>query len=192
VANTTGVETSTKRMQMLKEIASSGRRLAWLIPGYGLQSAEGKQIDLTPYEKEAHRLGLEVKFYFIAKGEDINAVFRDIAANKADMLSVGSSPLMIREQGRIVALANAHRLPSAFLEPSFVAAGGLLSFGPDRLDARRKTAEYVDRILKGGNPATMPVEQPQRFSIAINLRTARALGLTIPASIRLGADLVVE
>ena len=95
-------------------------------------------------------------------------------------------------ENRIAEFAIEHRLPSMFHLPEFVRAGGLLSYGPDRADLFRRAAAYVDKILKGANPGELPVEQASKYELIVNLKTAKALGLTVPQSILAGADEVIE
>ena len=97
-----------------------------------------------------------------------------------------------RHSGRVVGLAMKHRLPTMYATRSFVEAGGLLAYGADPLDLHRRAAGYVDRILKGAKPANLPVEQPTKFELVVNLKTAKTLGLTIPPSVLLRADQVLE
>jgi ABC-type uncharacterized transport system substrate-binding protein len=103
-----------------------------------------------------------------------------------------SSPLFIAERRRLADLAKKNRLPTVFTSRSYVEAGGLASYGPNLAEMLRRSATYVDKILKGARPADLPVEQPSTFELVVNLRTAKALGLTIPASMLSRADQVIE
>jgi putative ABC transport system substrate-binding protein len=102
------------------------------------------------------------------------------------------SPAFFPERQRLAELALRHRLPASFQRPAYVEVGGLMSYGPDIDDIMRRMADYVDRILKGASPADLPVEQPRRFQLVVNAKTAKALGLTIPQSVLLRADEVIQ
>ena len=111
---------------------------------------------------------------------------------QADALVVIPSGLFFSHRSQLAALAVQHRLPTIFLEREFVEAGGLLAYGPSMADLSRRAATYVDKILKGATPADLPVEQPTKFELVINLKTAQALGLTMPPSLLLLADEVIR
>jgi putative tryptophan/tyrosine transport system substrate-binding protein len=110
----------------------------------------------------------------------------------ADALVVLGGPLVMNQRRRIAELAASHKLPAIYYERELVMAGGLMSYGADLKDIYRRAAIYVDKILKGANPADLPVEQPTKFELVVNLKTAQALGLTIPPSILDLADEVIE
>jgi putative ABC transport system substrate-binding protein len=111
---------------------------------------------------------------------------------RPEALFVVSDPLVYSRREQVVELASKLRLPTMYGALDWVDAGGLMAYGPSRADLMRRAATYVDKILKGAEPANLPVEQPTRFEFVINLKTARALGLTIPPSLLLRADLVIE
>ena len=115
-----------------------------------------------------------------------------MAKARADTLTVAGTALFDAYRQRLVGLVAKHRLPAVSTVRTFVEAGGLMSYGPDIADLHRRAAGYVDKILKGAKPGDLPVEQPTKFDLAINLRTARALGLTIPPSLLQRADRVIE
>jgi putative tryptophan/tyrosine transport system substrate-binding protein len=143
-----------------------------------------RKIDtLTPYERRVHR---------VATVADIEAALADALAWPAQALYVSSSPLIGSETKRIVEFALRHRLPSAFIEDTFVDAGGLLSYGSSVWGTILESLEYVDAVLRGANPGELPIKLPTRMDLAINLRTASALGLTVPQSLLLRADRVIE
>ena len=191
VANTIGVGVSTRRLTMLKEIEPRARRLAWVFPRDSVRTATGKE-DFAPWEAEARKIGYDPVIYPVYQGDDFDKTLGEILRNRAEVVSVGESPFLLLHRERIVRFVNDNRMPSAFFSDSFVDAGGLVSYGPDRIATRRKSAEYIDRILRGEQPANMPVEQPTRFVTVLNLRTAKLLSLTIPQSLRVQVDRVIE
>ena len=123
---------------------------------------------------------------------EFDGAFATIVRERARGVLVLSTPLFIGEARRLAELAMNHKLPTMFGPREHVEAGGLLSYGPDRADLYRRAAIYVDKILRGAKPAVLPVEQPTRFDLVINLKTAKALGLTIPQSFLLRADQVIQ
>jgi len=114
------------------------------------------------------------------------------ARQKAEAVVVIGEPITLEHRGRVTELAAKHRLPAIYLEPSYVQAGGLISYGPDFAAMWRRAADYVDKILRGAKPADLPIEQPTRYVLSVNLKTAKALGITIPESILLRADEVIR
>ena len=140
----------------------------------------------------AERLGVRVERVDVTGPEDIERAFDAFRRDHAAALVVSAGPALFYERQRIVTLAAAQRLPTIYAFREYVDAGGLLSYGPELLQAWRRAAAYVDKILKGAKPADLPVEQPTKFELVINLKTAKALGLTIPPSLLLRADQVIE
>ena len=128
----------------------------------------------------------------VRSATEFDSAFSAIVRERADAVLVLSTPFFIAGAQRLAELALTHKLPSLFGPRHHVAAGGLMSYSPDRADSWRRGAIYVDKILKGANPADLPVQQPTRFELVINLKTADALGLTIPRSILGLADEVIE
>ena len=124
--------------------------------------------------------------------QEIEAAFSLTAKERAGAIIVGVDPFFRQQRYQIAALANKHRLPSIFPNREFVEAGGLMSYGQNVLDHYRRAATYVDKILKGAKPGDLPVEQPTKFELVINMKTAKALGIKIPQSILLRADKVIE
>ena len=123
---------------------------------------------------------------------DIERAIVALARSGNGGLIVTASGPAFAHRDLIVMLVARHKLPALYFDRSFVVAGGLISYGPDRIDQYRKAAGYVDRILKGEKPADMPVQAPTKFELVINLKTAKALGLTIPPSVLARADVVIE
>jgi putative ABC transport system substrate-binding protein len=140
----------------------------------------------------ARTLGLQVLRLGVTGPSDVEAAFDAARREHVDGLVVLRDFVLISQRDRIVALAAKNRLPVMYGMREFVAAGGLMSFEPSLPELHRRAADLVDKILKGARPAELPVEQSSRFELAINLKTARALGLTIPPLVRLRADQVIE
>ena len=123
---------------------------------------------------------------------EFDGAFANIAREGSGGVVVLSTPLFIANANRLAELAIEHRLPSMFGPKEHAEAGGLLSYGPDRVDLWRRGAAYVDAILRGASPGELPVQQPNRFELVVNIRTAKALGLTIPPTLLARADEVIE
>jgi putative ABC transport system substrate-binding protein len=128
----------------------------------------------------------------VRSATEYESAFSSIAQERADGLLVLSTPLFMGAAKQLAELALTHKLPTMFGPREHVEAGGLLSYSPDRADLYRRAATYVDKILKGANPGEMPVQQATKFELVVNLRTAKALGVTIPQSVLLRADQVIE
>ena len=123
---------------------------------------------------------------------DLEGAFKTAAREHADAILILGSPAFFPERRRLAELALRHRLPTSFQRPAYAEAGGLMSFGPDVDDIMRRTADYADRILKGAKAADLPVEQPTKFELVINLKTAKTLSLTIPQSLLVRADEIIR
>ncbi len=140
----------------------------------------------------ARALGVRPQFVKARGPADIDRAFSDMTRARAGALTVWSTPMFGSERRRLVDLAAKNRLPAVFQFREYVDAGGLMSYGPNAADLNRRAATYVDKILKGAQPADLPVEQPTKFELVINLKTAKALGLTIPQSLLQRADEVIH
>jgi putative tryptophan/tyrosine transport system substrate-binding protein len=137
----------------------------------------------------ARSVGAEPFSVSVSAGEQIAGAFADMTGRKADAVIVVGTPLFSLKRSEIVELAARHRLPALYDNPAiFVPIGGLLGYGADVTDLFRRATTYVDKILKGAKPADLPIEQPTRFQLMINLKTAAALGLTVPQSLLARAD----
>ncbi len=147
---------------------------------------------LQAVEAAARTLDLRLQPLAVRSATELESAFSAIARQQAGAVLVLSTPLYMGESKRLAELALAHKLPTMFGPREHVEAGALLSYGPARADLYRRAAVYVDKILKGANPADLPVQQATKFELVINLKTARALGLTIPQSVLLRADEVIE
>jgi putative ABC transport system substrate-binding protein len=176
-----------KRIEMLREILPGLRTLAIMAnvgnPGSLLEMGEVSSI--------ARTLGLEVVTLEIRRGEDIAPAFEALKG-RADALYVCVDPLLNTNRIRINTLAQGARLPTMYGLREYVEAGGLVSYGPNIVNQYRRAADYGDKILRGAKPADLPVEQPTKFDLVINLTTAKALSLTVPPTLLARADEVIE
>ncbi len=191
-ANVTGVslqvgEIAAKRLQLLKECVPAATRVAVLMhPDDPIAAPQMRDVTAA-----AARLGGAIKFLPVRQPGDVDGAFAELVAWRAQAILrlAGQSLLVSRPT---IELAMRHRLPTMLVLKSDVRAGALMAYDADRVDAARRVAHYVDRVLKGGNPALMPIEQPTKFELAINLRTAKALGLSVPVALLAAADEVIE
>jgi len=147
---------------------------------------------LREAEVAARALGVQLRFVEARSPADFDRAFSDMAQARAGALAVLTSTMFLIERRRLVALATKHRLPAVYSLREFVDAGGLMSYGANAADLFRRAATYVDKILKGTKPADLPVEQPTKFELVINLKAAQALGITIPQSVLWRADEVIQ
>jgi putative ABC transport system substrate-binding protein len=178
-------ELSGKRLELLAQVVPGLRRVAFLWDPLSPAS------NVQDMEAATQALGLRLQLLEIRDVADYEAAFAAAGAEQADALMM-SGGINNRHSARIVSLAARARLPAMYVSSLFVRDGGLMAYGTNRLDLHRRAATYVDKILKGAQPADLPVEQPMRFDLAINLRTAQALGLTIPHQVLLQATEVIE
>jgi putative ABC transport system substrate-binding protein len=186
-----GPELVAKRLQLLREVVPQLSRVAvlWHPRAYSDRTIAGM---LKEIEGAAPALGVQLQLVSAAGPDDIAAAFATMTRERAEALILFPSPMLFGEYGRITTLAATHRLPAMYAAREGVDAGGLMSYGANQRDLSRQTATYVDKILKGAKPADLPVEQPTKFELVINLKTAKALGLTISRDFQLLADAVVE
>jgi putative ABC transport system substrate-binding protein len=182
-----GPETGAKRLQMLKEIVPTLSRVAIL-----RQAESGTGAALAAMEAAARTLGVTLQVAEIRTLDGVEGAFRTMARGRAEALVIQGGPLTWARRQQIADLALRHRLPSTHSLREYAQAGVLLTYGPSITDLYRRAAGYVDKLLKGAKPADLPVEQPTTFELVINLRTAKALGLTIPASVLARADEVIQ
>jgi putative ABC transport system substrate-binding protein len=136
--------------------------------------------------------GIQTQLYDVRKPEDIGPAFDAAIAQRIDALAVGTDSVFITSQLRVVELAAEHRLPAIYATREFVDAGGLLSYGAHYPDLYRRAASYVDKIFKGAKPGELPVEQPTKLELVINIKTAKALGLDVPFHLQQRADEMIE
>ena len=192
--NVTGVtlltrELGGKRLELLKEAVPGVSRVAGVyepaVPQSVLEMSEALPV-------AARALGLTVRSWEIRDADDLEKVFAALSKERMDGLYVPIGPVMRLNAKRIAGFALKSRLPSVYSRPEFVDAGGLLSYDADIADSYRRVAYYVDKILKGAKPAELPVEQPTKFELVINLKTAKQIGLTIPANVVARAGRVIR
>jgi putative ABC transport system substrate-binding protein len=181
------VDTAGKRLELLREVLPGLHTLA-ILANIGSANAV---LDLRDTQAAARALGLEVTTAEIQRAEDI-APSIDALKGRADALYVCTDPLLTTNRIGINTLAMGARLPTMHAYQEYVEAGGLISYGPSFPVMFRRAAEFVDKILRGAKPAEIPVEQPTKFDLVINLTTAKALGLTVPPTLLARADRVIE
>jgi putative ABC transport system substrate-binding protein len=181
-------ELDGKRIELLKDAVPHLTRLAilWSANDPGMTLAFGR------VETAAKALGFALQNLAVRKPAEFPRAFEAAGAGRAEALFVTAQPFTNQHRAQILDLVAKHRLPAIYTLRGFVDAGGLMSYGPSQADQYRRAATYVDRILKGARPADLPVEQPTKFELVINLKTARALGLTIPAGLLQRADQVID
>jgi putative ABC transport system substrate-binding protein len=178
---------AAKRLELLREVVPDLRRLAVMANvDYSGGLTERDEIDAA-----ARTLGLEIISLPIRRMEDVAAAFEGLKGRAEALYTVGD-PLSHAHRLRINTFALAARLPTMFPQREYVEAAGLMSYGTNYLDLNRRAAEYVDKILRGAKPGDLPVQQPTKFDLVVNLATAKALGLTIPESFLTRADEVIE
>ncbi len=151
-----------------------------------------KPVKVRDLELAARTLGLQLQFVEVRDTGDFEAAFDAMTRQRAEALIHLRDPFMGMHLARIVGLAAQHRLPTMYYGREYVEVGGLLAYGPNVFDLFRRAATYVDKILKGAKPADLPIEQPTQFDFVINLKTAQALGLSIPQSVLQQATEVVQ
>jgi putative ABC transport system substrate-binding protein len=180
-------DAGSKRLELLREVVPGLRRLAIM----GNVGYRGSVLEMSEVQDTAHTLGLAVIRSEIRRAEDIVAAIEALKGH-ADALYVVGDPLTDANRIRINTLSLGARLPAMYIAKEYVEAGGLISYGPNYPELFRRAAEYVDKILRGAKPGDIPVEQPTKFDLAINLTTAKTLGMTIPPSVLAIADEVIE
>ena len=185
-----GTELNTKRLEILKDAVVKLARVGLLWPS---GSGAGVALQLKELRLAARALKLkleEIETQLDAKG--LERAFQTAKQKQVDATLTTAGPLLFAERKRLVELAGKHQLPAIYFDKEFVDEGGLMFYGPDRVDMYRRGAIYVDKILKGAKPAALPVEQPTKFELAINLKAAKQIGLTIPPNVLARADRVIR
>jgi putative ABC transport system substrate-binding protein len=176
---------TAKRLEILREIVPQVARVAVLW-------TPGTEAQVRAAELAARAMSIELVAVEAARDDDLEQAFAAAVTSRAGALLVVGAPTFFGLRARITALALQHRLPAMYYVPSFAHAGGLAVYGPSDTEYYRRAALYVDKILKGAKPADLPVEQPMKFELVINLKTAQALGITMPPSLLLLADEVIQ
>jgi putative tryptophan/tyrosine transport system substrate-binding protein len=186
--STLAPEISGKQLELLKEIVPRLSRVAV----FGTSTQPGNVQALKESELAAGTLGVKLQFVDILGPKDIEIAFGAAGKGRADAGLVLNSPVLFYERKQIADLAVNSRLPSIYYAADFVEAGGLMSYGASVTDLFRRAATYVDKILKGAKPSDLPVEQPKKFELVINLKAAKQIGLTIPPNVLARADKVIR
>jgi putative tryptophan/tyrosine transport system substrate-binding protein len=184
-----GTELGGKRLELLKEVVPKIARVAVLYNPTNPNSVREVKEDL-PFAARA--LGMTIQPWEVRDADAFDKVFAAIGKQRPDGLYLPTGPQMFTNAKRIAGFALKSRLPSVYGRKEAVDAGGLMSYGADIADSYRRVAYYVDRILKGAKPADLPVEQPTKFELVINLKTAKQIGVTIPQSVLYRADKVIK
>ena len=181
-------ELSGKRLELLRETMPGLSRVAVLWN----PDVRGAVLDYKGTESSAHSLRLELHSVEVPRAEDLDRAFSDVTKQRPHAVVVLQNPVGFANRSKIASFAQRNRLPSMYPQREYVDAGGLISYGPSLSDLFRRAATYVDKILKGAKPGELPVEQPTQFELVINLKTAQAIGLTMPPSLLRRADQVIQ
>jgi putative ABC transport system substrate-binding protein len=183
----TGLE--PKRMELLHELVPEANTVAVLVnPNFPEAQSQLKDLSTA-----AHAIGLNsVSMQATGDESSISAAFADIVKQRLGAVLLAADPFFYALRDHLVALAARHAVPTAYFQRDFVIAGGLMSYGTSVTDTCRQSGLYVGRVLKGDKPADLPVIRPTKFEFVINLKTAKALGLTVPATLQVAADEVIE
>jgi putative ABC transport system substrate-binding protein len=182
------VQLSAKRMELLKEAVPKAALIAVLWNA----NDQGMTLRYREIEKAARILHVEVQALGVREPDDFAVAFSTMTRRRPDALFLVTDSLTILNRKRVIEFATRYRIPAMYEFSSYVRDGGLMSYGPSPEDGFRRAALYIDRILKGAKPADLPAEQPTRYYLAVNLKTAATLGLTIPQSVLLRADEVMQ
>jgi putative ABC transport system substrate-binding protein len=189
--NVTGLsslaEVAQKRLEIIKDTVPKLNRVAvfWM-------PSAASQIMLKEVEAAAGITGIRLQTLEVRGPEDFESAFKAALGGRSGALIPLRSPMLVNHRKQFLKLAEEHRLPAIYDDRNFVEPGGLMSYGADRADLFRRAAFYVDKILKGVKPADLPVEQPKKFELVINLKTAKQIGVTIPPNVLARADRVIR
>ena len=192
-ANVTGcalrtAELEAKRLQLLKELVPGLSRVAVLFN----PKNRYMPLALQSAQKGAQTLHVSLAIYEVHDTTTLDAAFVTLTKDRPDAFLVPADTFLVSQRSRIAQFAIENKLPSAYTFREYIEAGGLIAYTPNYNDLFRRAASYVDKILKGAKPGELPIEQPRGFHLSINLKTARALGLTLPPRLLSGADEVIE
>ena len=183
------VELDAKRLELLKQMSSKATRVAVMFDATISTWTGARQSSV---ESAARSLGMKVHFSPVRTADDLGKAFHAASQARAEAILITPSPLLSFQNETLVDLAAKHRLPAIYGNPAAVQLGGLMSYGPDYAALFQRAATYVDKILKGGKPVDMPMEQPTKFELLVNTKTAKTLGLSVPRALLLRADQVIE
>jgi putative ABC transport system substrate-binding protein len=184
-----GVEVEAKQLELLHELVPTATTIALLVNPTNRTLAEALSRDMQP---AADKLGLKLQVLNASTDRDFDTVFATLARQRAAALMIGADIFFISRSQQLAALAVRYAIPASFYFREFVVAGGLMSYGGSFTEAHRQVGVYVGRILKGDKPADLPILRPTKFELVINLKTAKALGLTVPPALLASADEVIE
>ena len=182
-------ELGAKRLEILRELVPGAARVALLV---NRSSAPNTETTLRDAEAAARAMGLQIQVFDAGTRQDIEAAFTSFVRERPDALFVATDPFFTTRQVQIINLAARHAIPTAFPNRESTEIGGLMSYGASISDAWRQSGTYVGQILKGTKPADLPVVQSSKFELVINVSTARMLGLTVPQTLLVAADEVIE
>jgi putative tryptophan/tyrosine transport system substrate-binding protein len=191
--NRTGVtflasDLGAKRLELLRQFAPNATRIAMLMnPTYRPTAAEVRDVQAA-----ARTLGLQIEVANASTGGEIDAAFATFESERPDALVVGGDPVLLSRRDQVVPLAASHTLPTIYPQREYVDAGGLMSYGTSLIDGYRQIGVYTGKILAGTMPAALPVLQPTKFDLVVNLKTAKVLGLATPNALLVAADEVIE
>ena len=183
-----GPELSGKRLELLKEVILKLSRVAV----FGNPTTPANAKSLREMERAAGELGVKLQYLEVQSPKEIEPALLAASKGRAQAVLINRTPVSAVHYARIAELAIKNRLPTMYADREFVEAGGLMSYGADYIFMYRRVAVYVDKILKGAKPADLPVEQPMKFELVINLKTAKQIGLTIPPNVLARADKVIK
>ena len=186
--STLAPELSGKQLELLKEIVP---RLS-LVAVFGSSTAPGNPQAVRATELAATAIGVNLQYFDVLSSKDFETLFLTASKGHVNAALVLSSPVFNAHRKQIAEIAIKHRLPAIYFNPEFVEDGGLAAYAANHNDLYRRAAYYVDKILKGAKPADLPVEQPTKFELVINLKTAKQIGLTIPPTVLARADRVIK
>jgi putative tryptophan/tyrosine transport system substrate-binding protein len=181
-------ELSGKRLELLKEVVPRLSRMAVL----GTSTQPGHAPSLKETELAAGAFGVQVQYLEVRDPKDVGTSFRAASKDRADAVLVLSSPVIFFQRTQVTDLAVKNRLPAIYPQTEYTEAGGLMYYGANTPDLFRRAATYVDKILKGAKPADLPVEQPTKFELVVNLKTAKQISITIPPNVLARADKVIR
>jgi putative ABC transport system substrate-binding protein len=182
-------ELVAKRLALLHELLSGAKRIAVLVNPSNAATAEPTVREATVVGRA---LSLDIRVFNASTRGEIDAVFAAFSSWRPEALFVGPDPLFNTERAQLITLTARHALPASYFQRDHVEAGGLMSYGPDFADVYVQGGAYVGRVLRGARPADLPVQQPSKLELVINLKTAKALALTIPPALLARANEVIE